>query len=278
MPRKHTARGRKQLARAPKHRSRVATANNSIVTRQFRYKTQVGINTPNTANQGGVEEFFIFANPISDYAGSQYISQNHEQFRVKRIKLLARPSTGLYPAPRTDASIATVIDTLQLQISQYNLTNFTEVQSYIDYDATTAPQFYDELLIRPNLKIQCLKPTTWTMVANFTPRTVIIAQNTASPNLVLQSHEWQSTNYLGANLNGVSGRFTNRYNAPLLSLPLIQGIDIFAIATVEMRGVRNSNCTTTTISRGLGGFPAALPYIDYVESQDSDEELVNNIE
>lgn len=263
MPRKQQSRGFKQLRRQPQHHSRVATANNAVVTRQFRYTTQLAMTDENTV-QGGVETFFNFDNAISDYLGSEYIQQNHEQFRVVRIKLMARPSTGLYPAPSADATIATVIDTLQLQVSQYNLANFTEVQSYVDYDTQTAPTTYDEILIRPNTKIQCLKPTDWTMIASFRPKLQMVVPDSSSPNLVLKTSEWQSTNYLSANLYGLQGRFSNRYNGPNISLPLRQGIDIFAIATVEMRGVRNSTAFSSSVTApvpatkgGMGG--AAVP-------------------
>lgn len=260
MPRKFSSRGSKQLRRRAQHPTRVATRNNAVVTRQFRYTQTYSLNDENTFGQGGVEKFFAFVNPIGDYEGSSYISFNHEQFRVRRIKILARPSTGLYPPPAATADIATVIDTLQLQVSQYNAMNQTEVQSYVDYDESNVPTTYQELLIRPNLKIQCLKPTEWTTIANYIPRTLLQSSDGFAPQVVFQAHEWQTANYLGARLYGLSGRYTNRYNGPNISLPLVQAVDIMAIATVEMRGVRNASCNTLSV-------PRPVPY----QTRDEDE-------
>jgi len=244
MPRKHTARGHKQLRRRAANPSRVATANNAIVARQFRYTTTIALDTANTS-QGGVVNFFSFNNPISDYIGSEYIFNNHEQFRVKRIQLLARPSTGLFPQTTEDASVATVVDILNFQIAQYNTANWMEVQSFIDYDDASAPTSYEEILSRPNTKIQCLSPHKWTKVASFAPKLTLLVPDSSSPTVVMSQNQWQTTNYTSASLYGCRGRFSLRYNQnPAFNNRV--AVDIFAIATVEMRGVRNNSCTTTT--------------------------------
>lgn len=261
MPRKHTARGRKQLSRRSQHPTRVATANNSIVSRQFRYTTQIALDTVNNT-QGGVVNFFGFNNAIGDYVGSDYITNNHEQYRVKRIKLMARPSTGLFPQTSEDASIATVVDILQFQIAQYNLCNLMEVQSFVDYDTGDAPASYDEILSRPNTKIQCLPPNKWTMVANFVPKTLQEPGLVTSPEVVFSSNTWLSSSALTPLLYGVRGRFSLRFNENPSFLNRI-GIDIFAIATVEMRGVRNNTCSDSlSVPRPFGFQPAAIPHVE----------------
>lgn len=268
MPLKHSARGRKQLARRAVHPSRVGTANDSVVVRQFRYTTQVALSQENTT-QGGVENFFCFNNPLSDYVGSDYIANNHEQYRVRRIKLIARPSTGLFPATGTDASLATVIDTLQYQIAQYNCANWMEVQSFVDYDSDTPPASYDEILSRPNTKIQCMSPHTWTTIGNFVPKTFLEPGLVTGPSVVFPSNTWLSASALTTELYGVRGRFSLRFNAPALSLVNTIAVDIFAIATVEMRGVRNNTCSTSTTSTPppFGYQPAALPMKDISEEE-----------
>jgi len=270
--RKASSRGTKQRRRQAQHPSRTATANTSVVTRQFRYTTQIAVTDANT-QQGGTENFFAFNNPIGDYTGSTYITNNHEQYRVRRIKLMARPSTGLFPASGTDASIATVIDTLQFQVAQYNVTNYTEVQSFVDYDTEDPPANYAEILARPNTKIQCLKATDWTMVANFVPKTLQQPGLVTSPSVNFTSQTWLSAASLTPLLYGVRGRFSCRFNAPALSLPLRVGIDIFAIATVEMRGVRNNTCSPTALLPNFGAQPCALPQPRCDDDDEEDDDV-----
>jgi len=242
-PVRRRPRGRRGARLNPTPRIRVAQQNNRTATRVLRATARVFLQFPNS-DQGGVEGSFGFSNPVSQYVGSDFVSDNFEQYRVSRVKVLMKPSSaalndGLPPANTQEA--------IEYQNSVYSLMNNTEVQSFVDYDTTTAPS-YTECLTRPNLRMRALKPNDWTMVASYAPKTLSNPSNTVGvPSITFSGAKWMTTNNMSAVLRGLRGRISNR--SPLFNAQAnVASVDVMFAITVHMRGFKNTSDFSTVRS------------------------------
>jgi len=249
-------RGRQPRRTARKHNA-VATRNNVVTTRIFRGTQSIFLQTANDA-QGGLESPFAFTSGIGNYPGSSYISNNHEQYRVTNVKILAKPSIGNLAAPQSTQ------DAIRFQNLIYGICNQTEMQSFVDYDSQDPPTSYTQVLQRPNLKIRALSPTQWTMIGSFAPRATSNPSGGTSASRVYGPQEWLTTQNLDTALHGLRGYATCRCPAFTISgdtaYPVI---DIILVATVQMRGNKNEDTS-------LGGLARVGPR-DFRDEDEPDE-------
>jgi hypothetical protein len=227
--------------------TRIATSNYAGTSRTFR-----GIGTSflqiANAQQGGVEGYFTVTNPLSAYVGSDFVSNNFEQYRVRRVKVYAKPSIAALTTPTTTQS------SILYQNSIYSICNQTECQSFIDYDTSVNPT-YAEILARPNMRMKALAPNSWTMIADFAPKTLTNSSNSGTtPSNTFNSDMWISTNQMDASQYGLRGRFSNRSNV-LDTQDNVASVDTLVSLLVEMRGPIN-NATTTGVTNLSINVPA----------------------
>lgn len=248
-------RRRRQQGRQPAIRgqkpSRVATSNYAHTTRTFRGTSQNFMQVTNSLS-GGVQTFFSVASSVGAYTGSDFISDNFEQYRVKRCKVFAKPSIA---ALNNGNQPTTTQESILFQNSIYSMCNQTECQSFIDYDTAVNPT-YSEILARPNMRFKALRPNDWTMIADFAPKTLTNPSNSSTaPSNTFNSNMWISTNQMDATQYGLRGVFTNR--SPALDLQDNVGcVDLLVQVDVEMRGPKNtSNASVSTPTQIVTNHP-----------------------
>jgi len=217
-------------------RQRVARGNYQANSRTFRVASQVLMQQEN-ALQGGVRGAFTIANPISDYEGSNFISENYEQYRVTRVEVFMKPSM----ARLLDGNAPTTTqESILYQNSIYALANQTEIQSFIDFDTNVNPT-YAEILSRPNMKKRALAPNAWTKVADFQPKTLTNNSNSGTtPSNNFGPNVWISTNQMNAALYGFRGQVSNRANVFDAPSGNVACVDTLLQVTVHMRGPKNN--------------------------------------
>lgn len=236
----------RQARRKARMPNTVATRNDVVTTRIFRGTQRLVLQTANAA-QGGVESGFQFTSGIGNYPGSSFISNNHEQYRVKKVKILAKPSIGQISAPSSTS------DAIRYQNLIYGICNQTEIQSFVDYDTSAVPPSYSSVLQRPNLKIRGLRGDAWTTVANFAPRGTSNPSGGTSASRVYGPQEWMTTQNLDMALHGLRGYATCR--APAFTISGETGypvIDFILVATVEMRGNKNEDSSAVGFRHVVG--------------------------
>merc|ERR1711964_952368 len=244
-----------------------ARQNNVTHTRTFRGTSRVFLQTRNT-DQGGVYGMFAFTNSVDAYIGTQFISENYEQYRIKNVKYTMKPSSALLNGGNAPA---TTTEAIQYQNSVYSLMNNTEVQCYVDYDTNTAPPTYAEILSRPNLKFRALAPNNWTQIANFTPRTLTNPSGGASPTNNFGPNKWMSTTNLSALLHGLRGRVSNR--SPLFdATENVCSVDVIVTIQVEMRGPKNDSNNVSAITQLENGQIQRPLRSDDIEMETSEDE------
>jgi len=248
---------------------RVARQNDVTHMRVFRGTSRLLLQTRN-ADQGGVFAMFAFTNRVADYVGSDFISSNYEQYRVKNIKYAFRPSAALLngglPPANTQESIL-------YQNSVYTLMNNTDVQSFVDYDSSASPPTYSTILARPNLKLRALNPTNWTQVASFCPRTLSNPSGGISPTNNYGPNKWMSTKNLDALLHGYRGRVSNR-GVLFDSVNNIASIDVMVTVQVQMRGPKNN---IENLPSAITFLPNGSP-LDGITSDEEEEEPKTEVE
>lgn len=188
-----------------------------------------------TGSQNGVESGFSFATPASGFIGSDFISDNFEQYSVTNMQVLFKPSTGTL---NNGLVPATTLECIQYQNSVYSLMNNTQVLSFVDYDTFLNPTF-TECLTRPNVKTRALSPNNWTMVASFSPKTVSnqSASNSA-PTTTFNSSMWLSTENMDTQQFGFRGVVYNP--SPCFDTQdNVAAVDVMLRATIKMRGPKN---------------------------------------
>jgi hypothetical protein len=223
--------------RAANKPNRVARQNDVTGKRVFRGTTRIFMQSTN-ASQGGVEGFFGFSIDLSQLPGSDYVRDNFEQYQVKKIKVMMKPSPATLDVP-TD-----IAQSISYQNCVYSLMNGTNAESFIDYDTSVAPGNYNELLTRPNLKIRGLQPNNWTMVADFQPRTLSNPSGASTaPSITWGPDKWLSTDNFSVPFRGLRGRVSNR--APVLDgQDQVACVDVIFSVDVHMRGPKNGTATT----------------------------------
>lgn len=238
----------KRQANKPNRVARSATVQSQRILRGISKVFLQGDN----AQQGGVQGFFGYTNSVGELPGSAYIRNNFEQYRVRRIKVLMKPSSAFLNGGSAPGSVQ---DSIFYQNSIYSLMNGTEVESFIDYDSTVAPGAYNELLTRPNLKMVALKPNNWTMVASYEPRTMSNPSFTSSsPTITWSPMMWMSTENMDAPLRGLRGRVSNRSQVFDTQDNLV-AVDVLITFDVQMRGPKNG----LGITSALGDLSVSQP-------------------
>merc|ERR1711964_526116 len=228
----------RRVARKP---TTVATRNNVITTRIFRGTQRITLQV-NNPDLGGVEGSFAFTSGIGLYPGSNYISNNHEQYRVVNIKVMAKPSIGEVPPPTNTQ------DAIRYQNIIYGICNQTEIQSFIDYDSDAAPPSYTSILQRPNLKIRGLSGDKWMIIGDFAPKAISNPSGGTSASRVYDTNEWMTTQNLDTALHGLRGFATCRAPPYVISGQTgYPAVDIMLVATVQMRGNKNEDLTSLTL-------------------------------
>lgn len=264
-----TGRQPRRTARRP---NTVATKNNVITTRIFRGTQQIFLQQANSA-QGGVESSFAFTSGIGQYPGSNYISNNHEQYRVVNIKVMAKPSIGDVPAPSSTQ------DAIRFQNIIYGICNQTEIQSFVDYDSNSPPASYTTILQRPNLKIRGLSGDKWTLIGDYAPKAISNPSGGTSASRVFDTNEWMTTQNLDIALHGLRGYATCRSPAFTISdETAYPAIDIILVATVQMRGNKNEDLTSLTLPSTVGNLPSSTEDSAQPEdfTRDENDELIFN--
>jgi len=211
---------------------------------------------------------FAFTNSASNYVGSDFISDNYEQYRIKNVKYTMRPSTALLNGGNAPANTQ---ESILYQNSVYSLMNNTDVQSFVDYDSANAPPTYSEILARPNLKFRALAPNNWTQVASFTPRTLSNPTGGVSPSNNFGPNKWMSTTNLDAVLHGLRGRVSNR--SPLFdAINNVASIDVMVTIQIQMRGPKNDPSNLPTLITELSnGNPFQRDPIQPAEQPEEEE-------
>jgi hypothetical protein len=255
------------MARKP---TTVASRNNVITTRIFRGTQRIILQQSNFA-LGGVEEGFEFTSGIGNYPGSSYISNNHEQYRVVNIKVMAKPSIGQISAP------SSTLDAIRYQNLTYNICNQTEIQSFVDYDSNSVPINYTSILQRPNLKIRGLSGDKWIIIGDYAPKAISNPSGGTSASRVFNTNEWMTTQNLDIALHGLRGYASCR--APAFTISGETGypaIDIILVATVQMRGNKNEETSTLRLPRTVGPTEEDWVMIEDIQDQDEDNSTRTN--
>lgn len=250
----------KRQANKPRRVARSATVQSQRILRGI---SKIFLQSDNV-QQGGVAGFYGYTNSVGELPGHEFIKNNFEQYRVRRVKILMKPSTaflnGGSPPSNTQESII-------YQNSVYSLMNGTEVESFIDYDSTIAPGNYNELLTRPNLKVKALKPNNWTMIADYEPRSMTNPSFTSSsPTITWSPMVWMSTENMDTPLRGLRGRVTNRAQV-FNTQDNVVAVDVMITFSVQMRGPKNGLGVTSV----LGDMPVSQPR----PSSEEDFEIVS---
>jgi len=234
---------------------RVARQNDVTHMRVFRGTSRIALQTRNS-DQGGVYALFAFTNRVAEYVGSDFISNNYEQYRVKNIKYAFRPSAAGLNGGNAPA---TTQESIIYQNSVYTLMNNTDVQSFVDYDSTAAPPSYNNILARPNMKLRALNPTNWTQVASFCPRTVSNPSGGISPTNNFGPNKWMSTSNLDTLLHGYRGRVSNR-GVMFDPINNVAYVDVLVTVQVQMRGPKND----------ISNIPTSITFLSHHAGEPSD--------
>lgn len=227
--------------RVARYPGQVSRSNDAIHTRTFRGRKIVYMQSSSTIDNG-FQGYFSVAYPIGDYVGTDFISQCFDQYRVKNVQVLMRPSATLINGGDAPTSAT---DSIKFQTSIYSLMNGTHCAAFIDYDTDVNPTEV-ECLQRPNLKLQSLKSDAWTMIASFSPKTLSNQSGTgAAPNITFNSSTWLDTTNLNAKQFGVRGMINNA--SPLWAVNTNEpAVELMVTATVEMRGPKNEFTTSSS--------------------------------
>lgn len=225
--------------------NRVARQNDGTATRQFRGTTRIFMQSSSTGSQNGVESGFSFATAASGFIGSDFISENFEQYSVTNVQVLFKPSAGTL---NNGDVPGTTLECIKYQNSVYSLMNNTQVMSFVDYDTFLNPTF-TECLTRPNVKLRALAPNNWTMIASYAPKTVSNqAAGNSAPTTTFNSNMWLSTENMDTQQFGLRGVCYNP--APCFDTQdNVASVDVMIRATIRMRGPKNqqaSNSLTLT--------------------------------
>lgn len=251
----------RQIRRKGRQPGTVATRNNVITTRIFRGTDRIDLQSANSA-LGGVESFFNCTAGIGAYTGSNYISQNHEQYRVVNVKIMAKPSIGLCPAPSSTQ------DAIRFQNIIYGICNQTEIQSFVDYDTASSPTTYDQVVRRPNLKIRGLVGDKWTLIGDFSPKAISNPSGGTGASRVFDTNEWMTTQNLDTTLHGLRGYASCRSPAFTISdETAYPAIDLIYVATVQMRGNKNEDSSAL-------GMSTMIRQYESEEEEDEQEEVI----
>lgn len=231
--------------RKARYPGQVARQNDTIHKRTFRGTSEVFLQQ---SDGDGVYASFELTFPIGQYRGSTFISQCFDQYRVRRVTLLMRPSARTLNG---GSSPTTPLDTIKFQSSLYSLMNGTQVWSFIDYDTAVAASI-EQCLQRPNLKMQSLQGSAWTMIAKFAPKTLSNQSGSGpAPNINFNSTTWLDTTNLAVNQYGVRGIIRNA--SPVFDTQdNVAKVEIMAIAEVEMRGPKNEFTTSIELASVAG--------------------------
>lgn len=252
----------KRNNRRAKHPSQVSRRADNMVTRTFRAVGRIFFQEEGPPGVGGVQGAFAYTAPISSYTGYEFIENNFEQYRVRSVEVLMKPSAN---ALNNGAVPANVSEAFAYQNSVYSAMNSTYVQSFIDYDTGVNPTF-TECQQRPTLKVNSLSPNNWTKIARFSPKT--LSNQSASgtgPSNTFNSAVWMTTNNLGTELFGVRGVCSN--TSPVFDTQdNVLCVDVRLAVVVEMKGTKNSNATSASVAV-IGD-----PIISYPNSDAGDDE------
>lgn len=218
--------------------ARVSRNNDQTVTRKFRGISQLFFQQASEGASGnGTQTGFSIVNPVSSYNGSDFISDNFEQYKVTNVEVLMKPSGSALDSPSGTQGAITYQNCI------YSAMNQTYVQSFIDYDTDLNPTFA-ECLARPSLKVRALAPNNWTKVASFTPRTLSNPSGGVSPTNTFTNH-WMSTNNMDAKLFGLRGVASNP--CPVFDTQdNVMCIDTRVTLTVQMKGPKNDPSNSST--------------------------------
>lgn len=234
--RKRNAHGRP--ANKPHRVSRVN--GNQTTTRKFRGVSQLFFQIPSSSGSGnGTESGFAITNALSSYTGTDFVSDNYEQYKVTNVEILMKPSAATLNNGEQPSS---TLESILYQNSVYSGMNQTYVQSFVDYDTATNATF-SECLLRPSVKTRALAPNNWTKIASFTPRTLANPTGGAAPSNNFANY-WMSTDNLSAPLYGLRGVASNP--SPCFDTQdNVMCVDVRVTLTVSMRGQKTPSSTTS---------------------------------
>lgn len=219
---------------------RVAKDNHQHSTRKFRAVANIFCQQSGTSGLNGVLGAFAYTFPLSSYTGYTFVEDNFEEYKVTNVEVLMKPSAGTL---NNGTAPTTTTESILYQNSVYSAMNGTYALSFIDYDTATNPTF-GECQTRVNLKTRALSPNNWTMIASFQPRTLSNQGFSGGTPSNTFANMWMSTNNMGAQLYGVRGIIAN--SAPVFDTQdNVLAVDVRLQLTVQMRGPKNTNTSTT---------------------------------
>lgn len=246
--------------------ARVARNNNQQSSRKFRAISQIFFQEDAPVGTTGVQGGFAFTSTLSAYQGSEFVSNNFEEYKISNVEVLMKPSGGVLTTPTNTQ------EAILYQNSIYSAMNSTYVQSFIDYDTNVNPTF-TECQQRPNLKVRALQPNNWTKIASYTPRSVSNQSASGSGPSTMFQNQWMSTNNLGVELFGVRGLCSN--TAPVFDTQdNVMSVDVRLTITVHMKGPKNSTATSALLSILPSSHPVPSGQDDWTvsdEKQDGDK-------
>jgi len=240
---------------------RVARSNDQTTSRKFRAISRIFFQDDGESGVSGTQGAFAYTFPVSSYTGSDFISDNFEQYQVSNVEILMKPSASTLNNGNVPS---TTLQSIQYQNSVYSAMNSTYVQSFIDYDSETNPSFTD-CQTRPNLKVRALQPNNWTKIASFKPKTLSnqsFGSGAPSNNF---ENVWMTTSNLDAQLFGVRG-VCNNPSPTFDTQDNVMSVDVRLTITVRMRGPKNSNSSSNV---------AVLPNF-YIIPKKDDPKIIEN--
>lgn len=207
---------------SPTAKTTVVNANR-ITSRVVNRISNVSLNT--TGPNGGTRGYATVLNPLSAFAGSDSLTSQYDQFRIRNISVYARPDTA-------NASNFTAGQFNAL----YSAVNTTTISSYIDYDTFASPT-EATFLGRDSMKIRSLPGGKFTLVANYSPRVRMSDAVNNLPALVPPTTSWISTEFADLDWLGLALRTTCDGAAWGVDANNCLRIQLFIKATVDFRGM-----------------------------------------
>lgn len=219
-------------------------------TVQSRTLTRIqNINFSEIDPNGGVRHFGSQRITLDDFLGSESIQSMYEQYKFSNVQLFMKPS--LAGVAGNYAGLAA----LAVAGMQY-----TDVQSFIDYDTVGAPTS-QELEGRSNLKSRALPADRWTKIADFRPKVLLGAYN------LTDNSYWISTS--NPNIPNLGCRFGLKNSCSGFNTTTGQRmqVQILIRARIQLRGLKTLYSTTFTNPP-----PAALPPVASTENSEPDSD------
>lgn len=242
----------------PSAKTRVQGADRTI---QRTLNRITNVSVTGAGPNGGRISYSTVLNPLSSFAGASSLAAQHEQFRIDKISIYARPDVtninGLVGGARIGAL--------------YSAVNNSTVSTYIDYDSVTAPVEQD-FLGRDQMKIRSLAGGEFKLVANYAPRCRLSDATNDLPALVPNARStWINTQFEDLDWLGCALRLTTDNISWGADANNCYKVQLFIKAKVSFRGMKKDVPALQSLPSGIiTSGPPVTPA--NVETQMDDDE------